>query len=110
MRVIAVLKDGPKRGLEVTLVLQSAVEILTVPQEWIPEPIDLGPLAPGEEVRWVSYWYVNSRKVGGLWRYVHFYRLDSADQDMTGMARTPRSAWELPEGSGQKAPWWLHRR
>jgi hypothetical protein len=68
MRVIAVLKDGPKRGLEVTLVLQSAVEILTVPEEWIPEPIDLGPPAQGEEVRRVLYWYLNSRKVGGLSR------------------------------------------
>jgi hypothetical protein len=69
VRVIAVLQDGPKRGLEITLVGQSAVEVLAVPEVPIPLPLDLGPPAPGEPLRRVGYWYRNSQRVGGPPRY-----------------------------------------
>jgi hypothetical protein len=74
--VIAVLEDGPKRGQEVTIIGQSAPEVLGVPEVWVPPPLDLGPPADGGEIRRVSYWYRQSRREDGPGRYVHLYALD----------------------------------
>lgn len=111
MRVVAVFADGPKRGWQYTLLGRSAFGLFVVPDPWIPPPLDLGPPRPWEPFRRVTYWYMRSVPArGGLARWRHVYTLDEADLDMTWEARhPPPPAWKVPVGSGQKAPWWLHR-
>jgi hypothetical protein len=109
VRVVAAFADGPKRGLQLTLLGRSAAELFVVPDPWIPPPLDLGPPRPWEPFRRVTYWYVRSAPAGaGLARWRHVYALDPADHDLTWAALYPPPPWELPKGSGQKAPWWLH--
>jgi hypothetical protein len=106
VRVIAVFADGPKRGLQLTLLGQTADELFAVPDPWIPPPIDLGPPMPWEPFRRVTYWYVRSAPAQGLARWRHLYALDLADEDLTWAVRYPPPAWSPPETSAQKAPWW----
>jgi len=104
-----VFADGPKRGWQFTVLGQSVFEVFVVPDPSIPPPPDLGPPRPWESFRRVTYWYMRSLPTRGLARWRHVYALDEADLDMTWQARRPPPpAWTLPEGSGQKAPWWLH--
>jgi hypothetical protein len=81
---------------------QSTTETMTVPEVWIPPPIDLGPPLPGEPIRKVSYWYVRSYP-DSFAKYLHLYELDPQDRDMLWEALHPPPAWELPDGSGGKA-------
>jgi hypothetical protein len=101
MRVIAVCADGPKSGLEITLVGQSATETMMVAEWWKP-PIDLGPPHPGEQVRRATYRYVRSIP-DSYAKYLHLYELDPKDRDVLWEALHPAPAWEPPDGSGQKA-------
>jgi hypothetical protein len=101
VRVIAVCSNGPKRGLEVTIVGQSATETITVAERWKP-PINLGPPQPGEQVRRVTYRYVRSIP-DSYAKYLHLYELDPKDRDMLWAALHPGPGWKPPDGSGQKA-------
>jgi hypothetical protein len=108
VRVIAVFADGPKQGWQFTVLGHSVFEVFVIPDPWIPPPLNLGPPMPWEPFRRVTYWYVRSVPAGyGIARWRHVYALDPADEDMTWQARRPPPpAWTLPDGSGQKVPWW----
>jgi hypothetical protein len=111
MRIVAVFAGGPKHGWEYTVLGNSVFEVWVIPDPWVPPPLELGPPAPGEPFRRVTYWYVRSvpgRRLGRRW--LHLYVLDPADQDMTWQAHHPPRAWEPPEDSGRKAARRLHRR
>lgn len=101
MRVIAVCADGPKRGLEITIVSQSATETMAVAERWKP-PIDLGLPQPGEQVRRVTYWYVRSIPDSYV-KYLHLYELDPGDRDMLWEVLHPASAWEPPDRLDRQA-------
>lgn len=107
--MIAVFADGPKRGLQFTLLGRSAFELFVVPDPWVPPPLDLGPPRPWEPFRRVTYWYLRSVPTSGLARWRDLYALDLADYDLTWAVLYPSPPWSPPEDSGQKAPWWLER-
>jgi hypothetical protein len=102
--VIAVFLDGPENGRELTLIGFDAPEVLRVPEPYIPPPIDLGPPAPGEEVRRVTYRYVRSGVTEGVSEYLHLYEREPGQEYMDYVARHPRPV-EEPEAddSGRKA-------
>jgi hypothetical protein len=102
--VIAAFSGGPRSGTRMMLIGQSANEVFTVPDPWIPASLRLGCPLPWESLRQVTYRYARTVPAGGPARWLHLYVLDPADKDLTWRARHPAPPWALPDDPRRKAP------
>jgi hypothetical protein len=104
VRVIATFSGGPSSGMQLLLGGQSANQVFTVPDPWVPALLRLGCPVPWESLRQVTYVYARTVPAGGPARWLHLYVLDPADQDLTWGALHPAPAWALPDDPSRIAP------